>query len=78
MPTERKHGERKNAKQHAVYALYKGESNIADGTAAELARRLNKSQGYIRMLASSRIHKLAEQNPNRLMVIKIGYTTDEL
>ncbi|MGY6090273.1 hypothetical protein [Avibacterium paragallinarum] len=78
MPTERKRGERGKAKCHTVYAIYKGEINIADGTAAELARRLNKSQGYIRMLASSRMRKRAEQNPNRLIAIKIGYTTDEL
>ncbi|WP_035695824.1 hypothetical protein [Avibacterium paragallinarum] len=69
---------RKWRRKGYVYAIYRGEINLADGTAAELARRLNKNRNYIPTLACKRTHRLAENNPNRLMAIKIGYTTDEL
>ncbi|MFZ7107880.1 hypothetical protein [Avibacterium avium] len=76
MPT-RKRGERGKGGRHAIYALYRGETNLADGTAEELAERLGKSRCYIYNLADRRARERAETNPNSLIAIKIGYTTDE-
>ncbi|WP_424410394.1 hypothetical protein [Pasteurella sp. PK-2025] len=59
-----------------IYAVYRGDTNIADGTAEELAKKLNKTIDNIHYLASKRNHSLETQN--RLIAIPIGYTTDEI
>ncbi|HDX1124391.1 hypothetical protein K7G90_001608 [Pasteurella canis] len=59
-----------------IYAVYRGDTNIADGTAEELAKKLNKTVNNIQYLASRR--NLALETPKRLIAIPIGYTTDEI
>lgn len=52
-----------------IYAVYQGEQNIADGTAEELAKKLNTSTENIYALATPAAHR--KNKGKRLIVIKL-------
>lgn len=62
----------------AVYALYKGETNLADGTLEQLANYLNVKKETVRYLAGKAYRKrIKDRLENRLLVIRIGDLNDE-
>lgn len=62
----------------AVYALYRGEKNLADGTISELAGYLGVKKATVRVLAGKAYRrKIGDRLDNRLLVIKIGDENDE-
>lgn len=58
-------------RKRQIYAIYKGEENLADGTADELAKKLGKSVKQIYLMATKRYHKKHDRG-NRMIAIKIG------
>lgn len=53
-----------------IYAVYRGEQNLGDGTAEELAKKLNISTEKIYALATPATHR--RDKGQRLVVIKLG------
>lgn len=64
------------ARATKIYALYRGEENLADGTAKELAKKFNKTVKQIHYLATR--HNQEREGANRLLAIVIGHTKDEM
>lgn len=58
------------ARRPKIYAVYKGEQNLADGTAQELAKKLNVSVKFIHTISSNK-YRLKMSDKNRLIAIKI-------
>ncbi|MDG6895070.1 hypothetical protein [Volucribacter amazonae] len=59
------------ARQKQIYAIYRGELNLGDGTAEELAKKLNISEKSIRTKATPKFIQ-QDKNNKRLIVIKLG------
>lgn len=57
-----------------IYAVYRGEDNLGDGTADELAQKLNLHPNTIRKLASP-VALAKNKTGKRLIVIKLGKET---
>lgn len=53
-----------------VYAAYRGEENIADGTAEELAAKLGVKPKTVRKWATPSYHR--RNKGQRIIVVKIG------
>ena len=53
-----------------IYAVYKGEENLADGTAEELSKKFGVKVDTLRFWASPASHK--RNKGQRLIVIKLG------
>ncbi|HDR0674162.1 hypothetical protein K7G92_000699 [Pasteurella canis] len=53
-----------------IYAVYRGEKNLGDGTAEELANKLKISKEKIYALCTPYAHK--RDKGQRLVVIKLG------
>lgn len=54
-----------------VYAVYRGETNLGDGTARELATKLGISEKTIQNMSTPRFHQRNHRG-KRLIVIKLG------
>lgn len=57
------------AKRRQIYAVYRGEDNLGDGTAEELARKLNISEKTI--YNSATVARGKRDKGKRLVVIKL-------
>ncbi|MDA5619099.1 hypothetical protein NM952_10905 [Pasteurella multocida subsp. multocida] len=57
-------------KRHQIYAVYRGEKNLGDGTAEELEKKLAISKKKIYALCSPYVHK--RDKGQQLVVIKLG------
>ena len=55
-----------------IYALYKGDTNIADGTAFELAKQLGVQAKTIRYMATKAHRKRVKSSGDAMFAIKIG------
>ena len=53
-----------------IYAIYKGETNLCDGTIPEIAKKLKKSRNNIQCLKSP--SKVKRNKGNRLELVFIG------
>lgn len=53
-----------------IYAAYKGDDNLADGTAEELAQKLGIGVDTLYCLASPSNHK--RNKGNKIIIIKLG------
>lgn len=53
-----------------IYAVYKGEENLGDGTAEELAEKLGVQANTIRSMSTPRFHR-RNKSGKRLVVIKL-------
>ncbi|OOR95810.1 hypothetical protein B0186_11200 [Canicola haemoglobinophilus] len=53
-----------------IYAAYRGDENVADGTAEELASKLGVKLKTIRKWATPSYHK--RNKGQRLIIVKIG------
>jgi len=64
----------KNNKEEllTVYALYKGEQLIADGTIKEIAKKLGNSEKTIRFFATPSYKKRVSENGRRLVRLGKG------
>ncbi|ARA69633.1 hypothetical protein M8868_10415 [Pasteurella multocida] len=57
-------------KRRQIYAVYRGEKNLGDGTAEELEKKLAISKKKIYALCSPYVHK--RDKGQQLVVIKLG------
>ena len=57
-----------------IYALYKGETNLADGTILEIAERTGKSIASIRYMTFPIYNKRANNSENRLIMVYLEDT----
>lgn len=57
-----------------IYAVYRGEQNLADGTAEEIATKLGVNPKTIRNWATPTQHK--KDKGQRLVVVKLGKETE--
>ena len=53
-----------------IYAIYKGETNLCDGTLTEIAKKLKKTRNNIYCLKSP--SKVKKSKGNRLELVYIG------
>ncbi|MDA5607120.1 hypothetical protein [Pasteurella multocida] len=53
-----------------IYAVYRGEKNLGDGTAEELAKKLNVTKE--RIYSMSTPHSTKRDKGQRLVIIKLG------
>ena len=58
------------ATRRQIYAVYRGEENLGDGTAEELAKKLNVSEKTI--YSSATVARRERDKGKRLVVIKLG------
>lgn len=58
------------ATRRQIYAVYRGEENLGDGTAEELAKKLNVSEKTI--YCSTTAARRERDKGKRLVVIKLG------
>lgn len=58
-------------KYRQIYAVYRGEQNLGDGTAEQLAKQLNIKVSTVRLLASPASNR-RNKTGNRLSIIKLG------
>ena len=58
------------ATRRQIYAVYRGEVNLGDGTAEELAKKLNVSEKTI--YCSATAARRERDKGKRLVVIKLG------
>ncbi|MBE2895483.1 hypothetical protein HPC38_01125 [Pasteurellaceae bacterium HPA106] len=62
----------------AIYAVYKGEQNLADGTLDELSAKMNMTVNTLRYLSGKAYRRrIGDRLNNRLLLIKIGTERDE-
>ncbi len=54
-----------------IYAVYRGDENLGDGTAEELAKKLDMKADTVRNMSTPRFHR-RNQSGKRLIVIKLG------
>lgn len=54
-----------------VYALYKGEEYIADGTIRELSRKTGKSVGWLRWMTKPAYQRRVEASKKRLQLVSL-------
>lgn len=54
-----------------IYAVYRGEENLGDGTADELAKKLGKRPKTIQSMSAQK-GAWREKSNKRLIVIKLG------
>lgn len=57
------------ATRRQIYAVYRGEENLGDGTAEELAKKLNVSEKTI--YSSATVARRERDKGKRLVVIKL-------
>ena len=57
------------ATRRQIYAVYRGEENLGDGTAEELAKKLNVSEKTI--YSSATVARCKRDKGKRLVVIKL-------
>ncbi|BFU64741.1 MULTISPECIES: hypothetical protein [Rodentibacter] len=57
-------------KRRQIYAVYRGEENLGDGTAEELAEKLGVQAKTIQSMSTPRFHR-RNQSGKRLVVIKL-------
>ncbi len=55
-----------------IYALYRGDEYVADGTVDELANKLNVKTKTIYTLASRFHHQSVKQDGNAIIAVKLG------
>ena len=67
---------RSNKRKENVYALYNGDRFIDIGTKKELAKKYNWTVSFVSFLGTS--VNMKRSNGRRLLVTKIGSTTDDL
>jgi hypothetical protein len=56
--------------KHRIYALYKGEQNLADGTLAEIAKKTGKTESYLRWMTYPSYQK--RKTSGTLQIVYIG------
>lgn len=54
-----------------IYAVYRGDENLGDGTADELAKKFGMKADTVRNMSAPRFHR-RNQSGKRLIVIKLG------
>ncbi|QOF68329.1 hypothetical protein IFE17_02820 [Actinobacillus sp. GY-402] len=60
-------------KYRQIYAVYRGDDNLGDGTAEEIAEKLNITPGDVRVRSTPCYHKRAINGKGkRLIIIKLG------
>lgn len=58
------------AKRRQIYAVYRGDDNLGDGTAEELATKLGMQAKTIQSMSTPRWYR-RNKSGNRLIVIKL-------
>lgn len=58
-------------RRRQIYAVYRGETNLADGTASEIAKKLNISPASVRNRATPSYQK-RDKGKNQIIIIKLG------
>lgn len=54
-----------------IYALYKGEQNLADGTLAEIARKTGKTYNTLKWMTYQSYQKRVQQRIHKIGVLEL-------
>ena len=59
-------------KKKVIYALYRGENNVCDGTLKEISQKTGLSLHTLRWYLSPVHQKMCEGKPNRTALVYVG------
>ncbi|CAH1857561.1 hypothetical protein [Convivina praedatoris] len=58
-------------KMDRIYALYKGDEYICDGTITEIARKTGKKPNYLQYMTTKTYEKRISRGKNRLQMVEL-------